>query len=160
MVPGDRVLSWVVARPPANELETEVTRRLDAVEQRFTSGRRELVAVLDRADRPLTVPEILAASPANLPQSSVYRNLTVLLEAGVVRRLLGTDDLARFELAEDLAGHHHHLLCRTCGAVSDVSAAPKLERALSEAARLAAEEAGFEVTEHRIDLVGVCSACR
>jgi Fe2+ or Zn2+ uptake regulation protein len=154
------VVSWVVARPLAKELEAEVARRLGAVEQRFTSGRRELVTVLDAADRPLTVPEILATAASNLPQSSVYRNLTVLLDAGVVRRLLGTDDLARFELAEDLAGHHHHLLCRTCGSVSDVSAAPKLERALSEAARLAAEEAGFEVTEHRIDLVGVCSTCR
>jgi Fe2+ or Zn2+ uptake regulation protein len=154
------VLSWVVARALAKELEAEVARRLGAVEQRFTAGRRELVGVLEGADRPLTVPEILAGSAVNLPQSSVYRNLTVLLDAGVVRRLLGTDDLARFELAEDLAGHHHHLLCRTCGSVSDVSAAPKLERALSEAARLAAEEAGFEVTEHRIDLVGVCSSCR
>jgi len=137
-----------------------VARRLDAVDQRFTSGRRELVEVLERADRPLTVPEIVAAASAALPQSSVYRNLTVLLEAGAVRRLLGTDDLARFELAEDLAGHHHHLLCQRCGSVSDVSAAPKLEQALSEAARLAAEEVGFEVTEHRIDLVGLCSSCR
>jgi Fe2+ or Zn2+ uptake regulation protein len=154
------VLSWVVARPLAKELESEVARRLGAVEQRFTSGRRALVGVLEGSERPLTVPEILGASASNLPQSSVYRNLTVLLDAGVVRRLLGTDELARFELAEDLAGHHHHLLCRACGSVSDVSAAPKLERALSEAARLAAEEAGFEVTEHRIDLVGVCSACR
>ncbi|HVF32720.1 MAG TPA: transcriptional repressor [Acidimicrobiales bacterium] len=149
-----------MARSLPDELATEVARRLGAVDQRFTAGRRELVGVLEGADRPLTVPEILAAASAALPQSSAYRNLTVLLDAGVVRRLLGTDELARFELAEDLAGHHHHLLCSTCGAVSDVSAAPKLERALSDAARLAAEEADFEVTEHRIDLVGVCSSCR
>lgn len=142
------------------ELQSEVARRLAAVEQRFTSGRRALVAVLERAGRPLSVPDILSAAPSTLPQSSVYRNLTVLLDAGAVRRLLGTDDLARFELAEDLAGHHHHLLCSTCGEVSDVRAAPRLERALSDAARLAAEEAGFEVTEHRIDLLGVCASCR
>lgn len=154
------MVSWVVARTPANELQTEVARRLAAVEQRYTTGRRELVDVLERSDRPLTVPEILDAAGTSLPQSSAYRNLTVLADAGVVRRLLGTDELARFELAEDLAGHHHHLLCRSCGSVSDVSAAPKLEQALSEAARLAAEEAGFEVTEHRIDLVGLCAACQ
>lgn len=154
------VVSLVVAGSAGSELQTEVARRLDAVDQRFTSGRRELVEVLERADRPLTVPEIVAAAASSLPQSSVYRNLTVLLDAGAVRRLLGTDDLARFELAEDLAGHHHHLLCQACGSVSDVSAAPKLEQALSEAARVAAEEVGFEVTEHRIDLVGLCSSCR
>jgi Fe2+ or Zn2+ uptake regulation protein len=148
--------------PTSTDLHDEVSRRLAAVDQRFTSGRRGLVEVLAAADRPLSVPDIVAASPsgAALPQSSVYRNLTVLAEAGVVRRIVGTDEHARFELAEDLAGHHHHLLCLTCGSVIDVSAAPRLERALSEAARLAAEEVGFEVTEHRIDLVGVCSSCR
>jgi Fe2+ or Zn2+ uptake regulation protein len=144
----------------STELQDEVARRLAAVDQRFTSGRRGLVEVLAAADRPLSVPDILAASAAGLPQSSVYRNLTVLAEAGVVRRVVGTDEHARFELAEDLAEHHHHLLCILCGSVIDVSAAPRLERALSEAARLAAEEVGFEVTEHRIDLVGVCSNCR
>ncbi len=144
----------------SHDLQDEVARRLSVVEQRLTAGRRELVDVLERADRPLTVPDILATATAALKQSSVYRNLTVLLEAGVVRRLLGTDELARFELAEDLAGLHDHLLCSSCGSVSDVTAAPKLERALSEAARLAAEEVGFEVTEHRIDLVGRCAACR
>jgi Fe2+ or Zn2+ uptake regulation protein len=149
-------------RQQEHELSDEVARRLAAVDQRFTSGRRGLIEVLAAADRPLSVPDIVAASPsgAALPQSSVYRNLTVLAEAGVVRRIVGTDEHARFELAEDLAGHHHHLLCLTCGSVIDVSAAPRLERALSEAARLAAEEVGFEVTEHRIDLVGVCSRCR
>lgn len=142
------------------DLQEQVERRLAAVEQRLTSGRRELVDVLERADRPLTVPDIVQAAASTLPQSSVYRNLTVLLDAGVVRRLQGPDDLARFELSEDLAGHHHHLLCSSCGSVTDVRAAPKLEKALSEAARLAADEVGFEVTEHRIDLVGRCAACR
>ena len=150
-----------VTTMPATELHAEVGARLAAVSQRFTSGRRALVEVLAASDRPLTVPDIVSSTPSSLPQSSVYRNLTVLIEAGVVRRVLGTDELARFELAEDLAGdHHHHLLCSSCGGVSDVSAAPRLERALSEAARLAADEAGFEVVEHRIDLVGVCSDCR
>jgi Fe2+ or Zn2+ uptake regulation protein len=149
-------------RQREHELSDEVARRLAAVDQRFTSGRRGLIEVLAAADRPLSVPDIVAASPSGsaLPQSSVYRNLTVLAEAGVIRRIVGTDEHARFELAEDLAEHHHHLLCLTCGSVIDVSAAPRLERALSEAARLAAEEVGFEVTEHRIDLVGVCSSCR
>ena len=83
----------------------------------------------------------------------------MLIEAGVVQRVAGTDELVRFEIADDLAGHHHHLVCTGCGSIADVSAAPRLERALTEAARLAAEESGFEVTEHRIDLVGLCARC-
>ena len=51
------------------DLQDEVARRLGEVEQRFTAGRRELVDVLDRADRPLTVPDIVAAAATDLPQS-------------------------------------------------------------------------------------------
>src|SRR5947208_10720580 len=109
-----------------------------------------------RASRPMTMPEILGAA-SSVPQSSAYRNLTVLCEAGVVRRLAGADDLGRFELTEDLSGHHHHhLVCESCGTVADIKAFPRLEQALAEAARLAAEETGFEVTDHRIDLGGLC----
>jgi Fur family transcriptional regulator, ferric uptake regulator len=139
------------------DIHQEVVTRLAALDQRYTRGRRALVDVLAAADRPLTVPEMIGPS---VPQSSAYRNLAVLIEAGVVHRIAGADEFARFELAEDVAEHHHHLLCSNCGAVADVAATPRLEKALSEAAVVAAEENGFEVTGHRIDLVGRCAACR
>jgi len=119
------------------------------------------VAVLEAAERPLTVPEVIErAEPGAVPLSSAYRNLSILADAGAVHRVLGADDHSRFELAEDLAGHHHHLLCGDCGTVSDISAHPRLERALADAARVAGDETGFEVTGHRIDLLGRCGACR
>ena len=95
-----------------------------------------------------------------LTQSSAYRNVTTLMEAGVVERLAGTDDHGRFELSEEISGHHHHLVCENCGTVEDLHASPKLERALREAARAAAAEQGYEVTEHRLDLYGRCAECR
>ena len=121
--------------------------------------RRALVETL-AVGRPLTIPEILTTSPG-LTQSSAYRNITVLMEAGAARRVTGVDDHGRFELAEELSGHHHHhLVCDNCGKVADVHASPRLERALAEAARAAGDEQDFDVTEHRIDLVGVCADCR
>jgi Fe2+ or Zn2+ uptake regulation protein len=137
----------------------QVALRLGGVEQRYTPLRRALVATLAEAGRPLSIREILAAS-SDLPQSSAYRNVTVLIEAGVVRRLAGVDDHGRFELAEELAGHHHHLACGSCGKVEDVTPSPRLERAMAEAARLVAEEQGYDVIGHQFDLVGVCPACR
>ncbi len=138
----------------------QVAAGLARVEQRYTRGRRAIVDVLAGADRPLTVPEILAAAGPAVPQSSAYRSLTVLIDAGAVRRVAGTDDMGRFELAEDLSGHHHHLHCVECGRVADVQALPRLERALAAAAHVAAEQTGFDVIEHRIDLVGRCTDCR
>lgn len=142
----------------APDIHDEVGVRLAAVEQRYTAGRKAIVAALAAADRPLTVPEITSRSQS-VPVSSAYRSLTALVEAGVVRRVSGTDDHGRFELSEDLGGHHHHLVCDGCGVVSDISAYPRLERALADAARVAREETGFEVTGHRIDLLGRCPAC-
>ena len=141
-------------------LHREAAQRLAALEQRYTGGRRGLVAALAGAQRPLSVPEILGVAGA-LPQSSAYRHLSVLIDAGVVTRVATGSDQARFELSERLSGdHHHHLVCGSCSTVIDVDAFPRLERALDAAALLAEDESGFEVTGHKIDLVGRCAKCR
>ncbi|HEX3946167.1 MAG TPA: Fur family transcriptional regulator [Acidimicrobiales bacterium] len=136
----------------------QVGLRLAEVDQRYTPMRRVLVETLGAAGRPLSMPEILASAPT-LPQSSAYRNVTALMEVGVVRRVAGTDDHGRYELAENLSSHHHHLVCATCGRVEDVHPSPRLERALGEAARAVAESQGYQVTEHRLDLLGLCPDC-
>ncbi len=140
-------------------LHEAVHLRLASADQRYTPQRRRLIDILTGAGRPLTIPEILALAPG-LTQSSAYRNVTTLMEAGVVERIAGTDDHGRFELSEEISGHHHHLVCDRCGTVEDLHASPKLERALADAARTAAAEQGYEVTEHRLDLYGRCAGCR
>jgi Fe2+ or Zn2+ uptake regulation protein len=149
-------VSDVTVAPSVHE---QAALRLGGHDLRYTPVRRSLVTTLATAGRPLSIPEILEANEA-LPQSSAYRNVTALMEAGVVRRVTGVDDHGRFELAEELAGHHHHLACSTCGTVEDVVASPRLERAMGEAARVVAEEQGYVITGHQFDLVGTCAACR
>lgn len=142
----------------STRLHGEAAIRLAALEQRYTSKRRAIVETLATAGRPLTTPEIFkTADRASV--SSTYRNLTVLCDAAVARRLSGSDDVARFELAEGLSGHHHHLVCSSCGTMVDVDASPKLERAIAEAARQAAEDFGFLIAAHRIDFEGLCRDC-
>ena len=51
-----------------------------------------------------------------------------------MHRVVGTDEFARWELAEDLTGHHHHLICASCGRVEDVPASAGLERSVAAAA--------------------------
>lgn len=139
-------------------LHETAAERLAALDQRYTHSRQVLVETMREAARPLTIAEIVRRTN-RIPQSSAYRNLTVLCAAGIATRLPGADDQGRFELAEDLAGHHHHLVCVSCGAVADLVAAARLERALREAARQAADS-GFEVTGHRLDFDGRCGECR
>jgi Fe2+ or Zn2+ uptake regulation protein len=143
----------------AGSVHDAIGLRLAALDQRYTRSRRSLVETLARAGRPLTIPEILESTP-ELPQSSAYRNVTALMEVGVVRRIPGTEDHGRFELAEELSGHHHHLVCGGCGRVEDLRPSVHLEQVLGDAARAVGDEKGFEVTEHRLDLVGRCPECR
>jgi Fe2+ or Zn2+ uptake regulation protein len=132
--------------------------RLRDVGQRLTPNRATLVAALVAAPRPLTIPEIMG-DHTELAQSSVYRNLVVLEEAGIVHRVVGSDEFARWELAEDLTGHHHHLICASCGRVEDVPASAGLERSVAAAAAAITRATGFRTQRHRIDLVGLCHSC-
>ena len=79
---------------------------------------------------------------------TVYRTLGVLSEIGAVRRLdLG--DGPRYELAED---HHHHLICETCGDISEFEEGPLDLGSLGLV--------DFEVSAHSLELYGRCAACR
>jgi Fur family ferric uptake transcriptional regulator len=79
---------------------------------------------------------------------TLYRTLDLLAELGIVRRLeLG--DRPRYELSEP---HHHHLICESCGSISEFDECPL------DAARLPA--AGFEVHSHSLEVYGRCVACK
>lgn len=140
-------------------MHTLAGRRLDAAGHRYTRGRRLVMDVLGRLGAPATIPTILESEPS-IKQSSLYRNLAVLQESGLVTRVDVGDDRAYFELSEAVThDHHHHLVCRTCRAVVDVALPGPAERALDRAFTTAASDAGFTLQEHRVDLVGVCSDC-
>jgi Fe2+ or Zn2+ uptake regulation protein len=133
--------------------------RLRQGEQRYTTSRRAIVATIAAADRPLSLPELLSIRP-DLPQSSAYRNLALLEQAGVVRRVMGGGEFARYELAEDLTEHHHHFICSACGAVQDFTLPADVETTVERALARAAKRSRFAGVHHQLDLVGVCERCQ
>lgn len=140
------------------ELDRTIAERLDEHDLRYTRGRRAIIDGLRGASGPVTLPELLELAP-ELALSSTYRNLSLMEEAGVVRRVSHGGDHARYELAEELTEHHHHLICETCGSVRDVILESDVERALDEELeRLGAEER-FRPRSHTIDVYGRCSDC-
>ncbi len=142
----------------STDLHAIAATRLRDDGQRYTPRRRALVELLAAVDQPLTIPQLLERGPG-LAQSSAYRNLAVLERAGVVHRILTTDEFARYELAEDLTQHHHHLICSSCGAVTDFTVPEAVEHDLEAAFSKVAKRTGFTVRHHRLDLVGTCPTC-
>jgi Fe2+ or Zn2+ uptake regulation protein len=142
----------------STDLHATASTRLRTDGQRYTPRRRALVELLAEVDQPLTIPQLLERR-REMAQSSVYRNLAVLERAGVVHRIVTTDEFARYELAEDLTEHHHHLICASCGDVTDFTVPADVERSLEAALSTVAERSGFQVRHHRLDLVGTCPRC-
>ena len=140
------------------ELDRAVTERLAEHDLRYTTGRRRIVTALRRAGGPITLPELLEIQ-SDLAQSSTYRNLSLMEEAGVVRRLAHRNDYSYYELAEELTEHHHHLICETCGLVLDVTFPAATEQNLDEAFGSVAEAQGFVPRHHVIDVYGRCARC-
>jgi Fur family transcriptional regulator, ferric uptake regulator len=82
---------------------------------------------------------------------TIYRTLDLLCELGLARRLDLGDGKPRYELAED---HHHHLICQSCGTISEFEDCPL------EQSELPHEAVGFEVNFHRLEVYGLCGACK
>jgi Fur family ferric uptake transcriptional regulator len=140
------------------ELDRAVTERLSEHDLRYTAGRRQIVRGLRSAGGPVTLPELLHIS-SELTQSSAYRNLSLMEEAGIVRRLVHRGDHAHYELAEELTGHHHHLICESCGLVLDFTLDPTIEHTLDAAFGDLAGSQGFQPRHHVIDVYGRCARC-
>lgn len=147
-----------VAMAATTELDRAVTERLAKHDLRYTTGRRQIVSGLRRAGGPVTLPELLQLQ-SDLTQSSAYRNLSLMEDAGVVRRLVHRGDHSHYELAEELTEHHHHLICESCGLVLDVTFSAATERNLDRAFETVAETQGFVPRHHVIDVYGRCVRC-
>jgi Fe2+ or Zn2+ uptake regulation protein len=147
------------AQGKTGDLHGLVERRLHRVDQRYTTGRRAIIDLLAGAGHPVSIGDIAEGLPG-LPRSSAYRHLVDLQTAGIVRRVTTGDEHTRFELAEDLTGHHHHLLCTRCGKVTDVTLPAGFEQDVANAIGQLADAESFEPHGHVLDVLGVCAACR
>ena len=140
-------------------LDREVEKRLREREVRYTRGRREVITTLAAAGGPLSAAEVHDEIGGALPLSSIYRSLTVLEGAGVLAPHHGTKGVTRYELAEWLRGHHHHLICIDCGAVEDVDIREEQERQVASVVDRISEAASFAPINHALEIEGRCARC-
>lgn len=145
---------------PIHTLDRDVEERLSDRDVRYTRGRRRVVTALHEADGPMSAAELHDTVGADVPLSSLYRTLAVLEETEVVMPHFGARGITRYELAEWLTGHHHHLVCVVCGTVDDINVPPQYEDAVRVLVEKIAAVAGFSATAHVLEIEGSCSRCR
>ena len=143
----------------STQIEQQAVSRLTAHEIRYTKGRRQVIRTLARADGPRSASELHKDLDEAVPLSSLYRSLSVLTRAGVLSPHHGTGGVIRYELAEWLMGHHHHLVCDSCGAIDDIELTEDLEAVLNEVVSRATGRRKFTATGHSLEIAGHCTSC-
>jgi Fur family ferric uptake transcriptional regulator len=132
----------------------EFTEQLREVALRVTRPR---IAVLGAVhDHPHADTEsVIAAVRRELPEVShqaVYDSLAALTAAGLVRRIQPHGLLARYE--SRTGDNHHHVVCRSCGAIADVDCAVGHTPCLT-----ASDDHGFVLDEAEVIYWGTCPDC-
>ena len=98
---------------------------------------------------------IIGVTRKDLPEVSkqaVYDVLRALTSAGLVRRIEPAGSVARYE--SRVADNHHHVVCRSCGAIADVDCAVGYTPCLT-----ASDDHGYSIDEAEVVYWGLCPAC-
>lgn len=141
-------------------LEKQIAGRLQEHDIRLTSGRRTIVRSLGLADGPRSASDLYSSIGDSVPLSSIYRSLAVLEDAGVISPHYSTKGVTRYELAEWLMGHHHHLVCLECGQVEDIEIGAEIETQLEAIVESIGRDVSFAPRDHALEIEGLCTQCK
>ena len=145
------------AAMPACEANDFVPDHRDLLRRVALRVTRPRVAVLNavHAYPHADTDSIIRAARKELPELShqtVYDALTALTAAGLVRRIQPSGSVARYE--SRVGDNHHHVVCRSCGAIADVDCAVGDAPCLT-----ASDDGGFAIDEAEVIYWGLCAAC-
>lgn len=122
-----------------------------------THQRDRVARAIFGSDAHLSVEEIqrhLRDQQLRVGTATIYRSLEVLVQSGLVRSHDFGEGFKRYEATAG-AGQHGHLICGRCGGVTEFST-ERFERILP----IVADELGFQYQRHRVEVHGLCRACR
>lgn len=124
---------------------------------KITLPRTKILQILESAqDHHLSAEDvyrILVDAGEDIGLATVYRVLTQFEEAKLVVRHNFAEGHSVFEL--DHGEHHDHLVCVKCGRVDEF-----VDHVIEKRQREVANEAGFSITDHSLNIYGICGACQ
>lgn len=122
---------------------------------RITPQRHAILEYLINSMSHPTADDIYKALEGKFPNMSVatvYNNLRVFKEVGLVKELPYGDSSSRFDF---ITTQHYHVICEECGKIVDFH-----YPGLDEVEALAAHVTGFKVSHHRMEIYGSCQECQ
>jgi Fur family transcriptional regulator, stress-responsive regulator len=133
---------------------TDVEAQLRSVSLRVTRPRLAVLAAVHKHPHVDTeaVLDLVRADVGAVSHQAVYDVLRALTNAGLVRRIQPAGATARYEAR--VGDNHHHLVCRSCGAITDVDCADDRAPCLT-----ASDDQGYVVDEAEVVYWGTCPDC-
>ncbi len=138
--------------------EIQLKSALDTLKStgvRITPQRHAILEYLIESMSHPTADDIYKALEHKFPNMSVatvYNNLRVFRESGLVNELTYGDNASRFDF---VTNNHYHMICESCGKIVDFH-----YPGLDEVEHLAAHVTGFNVNSHRLEVYGTCPDCQ
>ncbi|MFA7746107.1 peroxide-responsive transcriptional repressor PerR [Salinicoccus roseus] len=139
----------------AHDQFTESINALKKTGVRITPQRKAVLRYMIETGEHPTADDIFKALSNEYPNMSVatiYNNLKLFKETGLVKELTYGDASSRFDFITDT---HYHIICSECGKITDFHY-PGLE----EVEHLAGSVTSYDVSHHRLEIYGVCPECR
>nr|WP_246516555.1 peroxide-responsive transcriptional repressor PerR [Salicibibacter cibarius] len=137
-----------------NENLQKAVESLKVAKVRMTPQRHAILEFMFETMSHPTADEIYKALEEKFPNMSVatvYNNLRVFKEVGIVNELTYGDSSSRFDAATDT---HYHIICKDCGKIVDFH-----YPVLDEVETLAEHVTNFQVDSHRMEIYGKCPSC-
>jgi Fur family ferric uptake transcriptional regulator len=159
MIPNKKIKGRLTRKDTISRLGglTDICRRL-------TFPRLAVLGVLCDCGRHMTAEQIFKAALRKCPGlglSTVYRNLDLLVDAGIVLKFLSRDNKSVYEIAARAEGkHHHHLICKKCKSIIDYSDSADSERDfIKKRQKRLSKKYDFKIERHFVDFIGLCAKC-
>jgi Fur family ferric uptake transcriptional regulator len=125
---------------------------------RSTPVHKALLKILSKTQPPLSAFDILAKLHTQkllANKTTVYRQLTLLEEQGLIHTVRLSDRSVRYELVNEKK-HHHHLICIKCNDVKDIN----LKNHLAPQEKVVQKNNRFKILRHSLEFFGLCVNCQ
>ena len=126
----------------------------------ITRPRIVLLEILLKNKGPLKVEDVIKLSEGKLAVSSLYRIINMLKNLNLITEFQTPENTKVIELSGIKDEHHHHIFCKSCGAVEDFELNDTLEKNLEKEIQLIESSHHISVVSHSLELFSICNRCK
>ncbi len=126
----------------------------------ITSPRKLIIEEIIKNNNPISIESLQERLERKVALSTLYRALNDLKSAEIIKEFTTTDSITMFEVISLSEEHHHHLFCTNCGKIIDIDLSKKFEKSVDVEVTKIEKKFNYKITEHTLELLGLCSECK